>query len=87
MARAKKQKGPYTKFGPWFKAQFGRDVLSDKTKQKMNQECVAMQLAALKLERKTSEEDRFDDVHDAALKGWVAGYDAGKLEAQKGKKK
>lgn len=67
-------------FGTWFKKQFGRDVLSDLSKRRLEQEALAAQQKALRLERQSSEEDRMDDVRDAALKGWVAGYDRGYAE-------
>jgi hypothetical protein len=81
--KTKRQVGPYTHFGPWFRGQFGRDVMTDKAKQKLELEAAEAQVVALRLERKSNEEDRFDDVRDAALKGWVAGYSAGRLDAQK----
>lgn len=84
--RSAKPSEPYTKFGPWFKKQFGYNLLSNKAKEALQRKAMAEELSALSLSRKCLEEDRRDDVHDAALKGWVAGYEAGKYEALKGKK-
>jgi hypothetical protein len=81
--KPKKPKEPFTKFGPWFKAQFGRDIMLTQPRHELEQKAGAAQQKASRLERQCSEEDRFDYMHDAALKGWVAGYEACKRELGK----
>lgn len=85
--RAKKQRGPYTEFGPWFKAQFGYNPPSLEEQVKYRKKALAAIDAADRARAVDCEADLRQRINDAAMKGWVAGFEAGKLAAKKEKMK
>lgn len=86
------QVGPrevFTKFGPWFEAQFGHrcsQVHNMVRYRKLQEKADDASAVARRHRNELNKLERAQRIHDAALKGWVAGYEAGRYEASKGKK-
>jgi hypothetical protein len=76
---------PHTKFGPWFKAQFGVKLFSIEQRVKLLDVAEALEGKAEAARFIARQADVNDLLRDAALKGWVAGYEACKAELEKKK--
>lgn len=80
-------KKTFTKFGPWFKAQFPLKQRSMGSRIRLHERAEAFASRAQVAEAVMHMADHAEAIRDAALKGWVAGFEAGKLEAKKEMKK
>lgn len=69
---------PYTTFGPWFRDQFGKKLFSIEQRVKLLDVAEALEDKAMAARFVARQADVDDLIHDAALKGWVAGYEAAK---------
>ena len=78
-----KPKKPFTKFGPWFKEQFPFADAHHKKKAPSWERVSNLKFMLEKAEDEIGLIEESDKVHDAALKGWVAGYEACKREMEK----
>lgn len=74
------QPKPTSRFGEWFKKQFGREPLSIEQRVRLQERVQALTDHAKGQAMVLSDDVQLAEVHNAALKGWVAGYEAGRKE-------
>jgi len=79
MANAKR--GPYLDFGTWFEAQFGRTPWDIEKRVRAYERAKDLVDHARGQMRVVEGEDHLAELYDAAMKGWIAGYEAGNIAA------
>lgn len=84
--RKQSPKKPYLNFVDWFKGQFPIKQHSIESRVRLGEKVSVLRGRLRVAQVEADNADLAESIRDAALKGWVAGYAAGKYEALKGKK-